>query len=90
MNYYYTDLDIKLAFSASKVGHFFNMKDSVTQGLYIFLCAGCNDSYIGDTTRHFSTRVRVHLVSDKASHVYKHIASSQACTVLFYVMFHYP
>ena len=83
MNYYCTVLDIKLAFSASKVGHFFNVKDSVTQGLrsrviYKFLCAGCNASYIGGTTCHFSTGVRVHLVSDKASHVYKHIASSQA------------
>ena len=33
VNYYYTNPDIKLAFSASKVGHFFNVKDSVTQGL---------------------------------------------------------
>ena len=32
----------------------------------------------GETTRHFYTRVREHLVSDKASHVYKHIAPSQA------------
>ena len=34
---------------------------------------------MGETTRHFSTRVREHVVSEKASHVYKHIASSQAC-----------
>ena len=56
----------------------------MTQGLrsrviYKFLCADCNASYIGKTTCHFSTRVREHLVSDKASHVYKHITSSQAC-----------
>ena len=60
------------------------MKDSVTQGLRSwvickFLCAGYNASYIGETTRHFSTRVREHLVSDKTSHVYQQIASSQAC-----------
>ena len=56
----------------------------MTQGLrsrviYKFLCAGCNANYIGETTRHFSTRVREHLVSDKTSHVYQQIASSQAC-----------
>ena len=45
--------------------------------IYKFLCAGGNTSYIGKTTLHFSTRVREH--PDKASHVYKHIASSQAC-----------
>ena len=43
VNYYCTVLDIKLAFPASKVGHFFNVKDSVTQGLrspeiYVSLC----------------------------------------------------
>ena len=43
MNYYCTVLDTKLAFSASIVGHFFNVKDSVTQGLrspeiYVSLC----------------------------------------------------
>ena len=85
MNYNYcTDLDIKLALSTFTVGHFFNVKDSVTQDLrslviYKFLCASCDASYIRETTRHFSTRAREHLVSDKATHVYAHIASSQAC-----------
>ena len=79
-----TDHGINLAFSIFKVGHFLNVKDSMTQVLrsrviYKFLCAGCNASYTCKTTRHFSTLVREHLVLDKASHVYKHIASSQAC-----------
>ena len=29
--------------------------------------------YVGETTRHFSTRVREHLVTDKASHIFKHL-----------------
>lgn len=41
--------------------------------MYKFTCAGCNASYIGETARHISTRVREHLVSDKASH------ASNAC-----------
>ena len=47
--------------------------------VYKFTRAGCNASYIGETTHHISTRVREHLVSDKASHVLKHLASSKAC-----------
>ena len=79
VNYHCTDLDITFT-----VGHFFIVKDSVTQGLRSWvicklLCAGCNASYICETSRHFSTRVHEHLVSDKASRVYQHIASSQAC-----------
>ena len=34
---------------------------------------------IGETTRHISIRVCEHLVSDKASHVYKHLQSSGTC-----------
>ena len=58
----------------------------VPQGLrshvvYKFTCAGCNASYIGKTTRHtwISSRVCEHLVSEKASHVYNHLASSNPC-----------
>ena len=44
-----------------------------------FPCVGCNATYIGETALHISTRVREHLVLDKASHVYKHVMSSKAC-----------
>ena len=52
-----------------------NKFDSVPQGLcspvvYNFSCAGCNASYIGETTRHLCTRSREHLLS---SHVYRHL-----------------
>ena len=62
----------------------FSVKDSVPQGLhsrviYKFSCAGCNASYIGETTRHLRTRAREHLLSDKSSHVYRHLQSSMAC-----------
>jgi len=62
----------------------FSVKDSVPQGLrsrvvYKFSCASCSACYIGETTRHPSTRVREHLLSDKSSHVYRHLQSSRAC-----------
>ena len=42
-------------------------------------CACCNACYIGETGRHFSTRVREHLSSDKSSHIFKHLLSSERC-----------
>ena len=58
------------------------MKDPIPRGLrsrvvYKFACAGCNACYVGETTRHFSTRVREHLVTDKASHIFKHLQNSE-------------
>ena len=68
---YCNDLDIKLVFSSSRIGNLFGVKDPVPDGLrsrvvYKFVRAGCNAS-----CPHFSTRVREHLVSDKASHIWK-------------------
>ena len=49
--------------------------------VYKFSCASCNAtcSYIGETFRHFSTRVNEHLQSDKSSNVFKHLKQSQSC-----------
>ena len=57
------------------------MKDTIPGGLrlqvvYKFTCAGCNVCYIGETSRHFSRRVREHLSRDKASHIFKHLQNS--------------
>lgn len=62
----------------------FSVKDSIpgelrSRVVYKFLCANCNASYIGETNRHFSTRVREHLFSDKSSHVFKHLQASEEC-----------
>ena len=75
---------IKLVFSAFKIRYLFSAKDSIPRELrscvvYKFLCANCNVSYIGETTRHFSTRVREHLHSAKSSHVYKQLKASEEC-----------
>ena len=58
------------------------MKDSVPRELrsrviYKFTC--CNACYIGETVRHLSTRIREHLSSDKSSHIFKHLQSSERC-----------
>ena len=46
-------------------------------------CAGCiNACYIGETSRHLSTRMNEHLTSDKSSHIYKHLSESPNCRLL--------
>ena len=56
---YCNDLDIKLVFATVKLRDLFIVKDSVLAfSTDKFVCAGCNASYIGETTRHISTRVR--------------------------------
>ena len=50
--------------------------------VYKFSCAGCNACHVGETARHFSTRVREHLVSDRAPHVFKHLQNSERCRAL--------
>ena len=65
------------------------MKDPIPKGLrslvvYKFTCSSCGACYVGETSRHFSTRINEHLKTDKASHVYKHLMSCeggrQKCT----------
>ena len=34
------------------------------------------------SVKHFSTRVREHLVSDKTSHIFKHLQNCQRCRAL--------
>ena len=36
----------------------------------------------GETCRHFPTRVSEHLVSDRASHIFKHLKDSAHCRAL--------
>ena len=70
VNKYCNSIKIKLAFSSFKVKNLISVKDYVPRSLrsyvvYKFKCAGCNSVYIGETSRHLSTRVREHLFTDK-------------------------
>ena len=62
----------------------FGVKDSVPNVLrsrvvYKFACAGCHASYVGETTRHFATRVHEHLHSDRNSRIFKRLKGSESC-----------
>ena len=84
---YCKNLNIRLAFSSFKIKNLLTVKDRVHRSLrscvvYKFSCAGCNSVYIGETTRHLSTRVREHLCTDKNSHIFKHLKNSPTCKSL--------
>jgi len=77
-------LDIRLVFTSYKLKNMFGVKDSFPNSLgslvvYKFSCTGCGAHYVGETTRHFSTRVQEHLCSDHNSHIYKHLKDSKSC-----------
>ena len=65
-------------FSSFKIKNLIDAKDSVSKTLpsnvvYKFTCTGCNSVYVGETSRHLSTRVREHLHTDKNSNIFKHL-----------------
>lgn len=70
-------------FSSFKIGNMFGVKDPIPGGLrsrvvYKFALSG-NASYVGETVRHFSTRVKEHLASDRVSQIFKHLQNSEHC-----------
>jgi len=78
------DFKIKIVFSSLKIKSFFSYKDAIPDDMksflvYNFTCARCNASYIGETTRHFKTRIDEHVKRDKQSHIYKHFISNPEC-----------
>ena len=83
-----TDLNIKLVFTSFKIKNMFSFKDRTPDALksmvvYQFTCAGCNSCYIGETSRHFSTRIKEHTVSDKNSHIFKHLSQFSSCRGMY-------
>ena len=47
--------------------------------VYKFTCASCDSCYVGETSRHLSTRIRKHLNRDRTSHIFQHLQQSEAC-----------
>ena len=39
----------------------------------------CSSSYIGETCRHFKTRIEKHIKKDNKSHIFKHFHSTATC-----------
>ena len=47
--------------------------------VYKFTCATCSSCYIGETCRHFKTRIEEHIKKDNKSHIFKHLHSTATC-----------
>ena len=47
--------------------------------VYKFTCASCSSSYIGETCRHFKTRIEERIKKDNKSHIFKHLHSTATC-----------
>ena len=70
INKYCKDLNVKTIFSPFKLSTMFSPKDFVPDSLkssvvYQFSCVSCGARCIGETNRHFNTRVNEHLFRDK-------------------------
>ena len=70
---------------SENISLYFLPKDAMARALrsgvvYKFICAGCNACYVGQTTRHFDTRVHEHLhKKTQPSRVFKHLAQNARC-----------
>ena len=84
MKYLDLECDIKLVFNSFKIKKYFSYKEPISNDLksflvYKFTCASCSSSYIGESCRHFKTRIEEHIKKDNNSHVFKHLHSSETC-----------
>ena len=78
------DPDLKIVFTSFKINNYFSTKDKTPYFLksflvYKFVCARCNSCYIGETCRHFKTRIDEHVKKDKKSNIYKHLNNNEEC-----------
>ena len=76
---------INISFSTFKVGDMFSIKSISPKYLksgvvYHFTCAVCKDSYVGETSRHFETRVNEHLYKQsQPTSIFKHLQQNPNC-----------
>ena len=78
------NFNIKLVFNSFKVKNYFSYKDPIPNDLksflvYKFTCASCSSSYIGETCRHFKTRIEEHIKKDNKPPIFKHLNSTATC-----------
>ena len=78
------NVQVRLIFTTFKIKNYFSTKDVtpkcfMSSVVYRFLCAICNDCYVGRTHVYFNTRQREHFETDLNSAIYKHFAENQNC-----------
>ena len=78
------DADLKIVFASFKINNYFSTKDKTPYFLksfliYKFVCARCNSCHIGESCRHFKTRIDEHVKKDKKGNIYKHLHNNEEC-----------
>ena len=73
-----------LVFNLFKIKNYFSCKNPIPNDLksflvYKFTCASCSSSYVGETCRHFKTRVEEHIKKDNKSQIFKHLHLATTC-----------
>ena len=85
--------NIKLVFTSFKTKIYFSYKDPILDDLisflaYNFTCASCSSSYIGETCRHFKTRIEEHIKRITRIiflNIYTAMQLALTCIILFLV-----
>ena len=75
---YKENFNIELVSRSFKIKNYFSYKDPIPGNLKFFLvqkfsCSICSSSYIGETCRHYKTRIEEHIKKDNKSHILKHL-----------------
>ena len=78
------NFNMKLAFNSFKIKNYFSYQDPISNDLKSFLVykctlAICSSSYIGETCRHFKTRIKQHIKKGNKFHISKHLHSPATC-----------
>ena len=78
------NVNMKLIFTSFQIKNYFSYKDPIPDDwkfflVYKFTCTSCSSSYIGETCRHFETRIEEHIKKDNKLHIFKHLHSSASC-----------
>ena len=66
-NYFFNSVIVKFSISDD---------NSIFFLVYKVTCARCSSSCIGETRRHFKTRIEEHIKKDNKSHIFKHLHST--------------
>ena len=85
--FYCKILGIRIVLTPFKIADMFNVNDPIPKFLksfvvYKFVCPGCNASYIGETSRYLSTRIKEHMKTDKKSHIFADLVNNETCKAL--------
>ena len=77
-------IGVKVVLIPFEISSKFSYKDPLPSHLQSFIvqkfiCANCKVCYVGETTRHFITRINEHLQKDAKSNTFKHLQESRAC-----------